>query len=634
MEVAMKKYKVLLVLLFVSAVLMSPFQSKVVLADTVLQPADNSITPQEVENFLNSFTSEYMKYDNIPGMAFVMVKDGEVFFSKGYGYADVEKRVPFHPDQSIVRGGSIVKAVTALAVMQLAEQGKLDLDADVNQYLTHFQVPNTYDEPITARQLLHYTAGLDTRFIGIRVESMDEILPLSEYLAQHLTDRVRPPGEIRSYNDFEIALAGLLVEEVSGMPYDEYVQENIFNPLGMDSTSIYLPKEDEGRVALGYQSNGQPFPLNYYYLNDAAGAGFNTTASDLARFMIMHLENGRFGNLQLLSEESAKELHTTRFQHNPHLPGIAYTFDEQFWGSHRVLAKSGGAPGFSNRMILLPDDDIGIYFVSNRDAEAVKFGPSLEKAFRETFYPGGNNQSVGKEVPASDPKEMERYEGYYVELIDYSVNSLEKVSSLMNQIHVTANGQGQLKMNGGSLLRVDTNLFQWSESGNYVAFREDDKGNVTYMFYARTAVMRVPWYETFPVQMGLLGLSLVIFLTALIGWLVAGLRDQGKLYGVSGSLSLLNVGFLVGLGLLLGPVFTAADSPWAFSFAPPVELLLLLALPLVGVVLTLLLAWQVYRSWKEKRGGWLVRVHNTLILVANFSFFFFLHTWNLLGYRL
>ena len=294
----MKKYKVLLVLLFVSAVLMSPFQSKVVLADTVLQSADNSITPQEVENFLNSFTSEYMKYDNIPGMAFVMVKDGEVFFSKGYGYADVEKRVPFHPDQSIVRGGSIVKTVTALAVMQLAEQGKLDLDADVNQYLTHFQVPNTYDEPITARQLLHYTAGLDTRFIGIRVESMDEILPLSEYLAQHLTDRVRPPGEIRSYNDFEIALAGLLVEEVSGMPYDEYVQENIFNPLGMDSTSIYLPKEDEGRVALGYRSNGQPFPLNYYYLNDAAGAGFNTTASDLTDFMIMHLENGRFGNLQ------------------------------------------------------------------------------------------------------------------------------------------------------------------------------------------------------------------------------------------------------------------------------------------------------------------------------------------------
>jgi len=154
------------------------------------------------------------------------------------------------------------------------------------------------------------------------------------------------------------------------------------------------------------------------------------------------------------------------------------------------------------------------------------------------------------------------------------------------------------------------------------------------MFYARTAVMRVPWYETFPVQISLLGFSLVTFLTVLVGWLVAGLKRQGKLYSVSGSLSLLYVGFLVGLGLLLGPIFTASDSPWTFSFAPPVELLVLLALPLVGVVLTLLLAWQVYRSWKEKRGGWLVRVHNTLMLLASAAILFFLNTWNLLGYRL
>ena len=630
----MKKYKALLMLLFVAAVLISPFHSKVVLADAALQPADNSITPQEVENFLNGFTSEYMEYDNVPGMAFVMVKDGEIFFSKGYGYADVERQVLFDPEQTIVRGGSVVKTVTALAVMQLAEQGRLDLDADVNQYLTHFQVPDTYDEPITARQLLHYTAGLDTRFIGIRVKSMDDVLPLSDYLAYNLTDRVRPPGEVRSYNDFEIALAGLLVEEVSGMPYDEYVQEHIFKPLGMDSTSIYLPKEDEARVALGYRSNGQPFPLNYYYLNDAAGAGFNTTASDLARYMIMHLENGKYGNVQLLSEEFANELHTTRFQHDPHLPGIAYTFDEQFWGNHHVLAKSGGSPGFSNRMILLPDNDMGIYFVFNRDAESVNFRSDLEQAFRERFFPGGSNQPVGKEVPASDPKEMERYEGYYVELIDYSVNGLEKVSSLMNQIHVTANGQGRLMMSGGTLLRVDTNLFQWSESGNYVAFRDDENGSITYMFYARTAVVRVPWYETFPVQMSLLGFSLVTFLSVLIGWLVAGLKRQGKLYNVSGLLSLLNVVFLVGLGLLLGPVFTGSDAPWIFSFSPPVELLILLALPLVGVVLTLLLAWQVFRSWKEKRGGRFVRVHNTLMLLASAAFLFFLNTWNLLGYRL
>jgi CubicO group peptidase (beta-lactamase class C family) len=608
-------------------------QSATALKASVPSSTVYAMTPQTVEAFINGFASYALESYEVPGLGFVMVKDGEVFFSKGYGFADEEMQVPFDPDQTIVRGGSIVKTVTALAVMQLVEQGKLDLDADVNQYLSHFQVPQTYDKPVTARHLLHYTAGFDTRFIGIRVESMDEVLPLGEYLAHHLTARVRPPGEIRSYNDFEIALAGLLVEEVSGMPYDQFVQEHVFKPLGMESTSIYLSKEDGGRVASGYRSDGQPYPLNYYYLNDAAGAGFNTTVSDLARYMIMHLENGKYGDVQLLNKGSANELHTTRFQHDPHLPGIAYTFDEMYWGGLRVLAKSGGAPGFQNRMLLIPDLGVGIYFVQNRDSN-VRLVSELEQEFQQRFFPSSNNQLLQKEIPVTNRHELDRYAGYYVEMIDYSEGSIEKVRSLMDQGTVTVDEQGRLKLHGSTLQRVDDNLFQWNNTGNYVAFREDDKGRVTHMFYARTALLRVPWYETFPVQMGLLGFALVTFLTALIGWPAAVLRRQGKVYRVSGSLSLLNVAFLVGLGLLLTPVFAGVDPPWVFSFAPPPELLVLLALPLIGVVLTLSLAWQVFRSWKEKRGGWFVRVHNTLVLMAGFAFLFFLHTWNLLGYRL
>ncbi|PWB70254.1 MAG: hypothetical protein C3F07_17340 [Anaerolineales bacterium] len=633
LEVLMHKFGALLVLLVLASALMAPRHTATALAESAPKPTTDAITPQAVEAFLNGFTSHALKSYDVPGLAFVMVKDGEVFFSKGYGFADVEKQVPFDPDQTIVRGGSIVKTITALAVMQLAEQGKLDLDADVNQYLTHFKVPDAFDKPVTARQLLHYTAGFDTRFIGIRVESADRVLPLSDYLAHHLTERVRLPGEIRSYNDFEIALAGLLVDEVSGMPYEQYVQENIFNPLGMEGTSIYLPKEDEGRVALGYRSDGQAYPLNYYYLNDAPGAGFNTTALDLARYMIMHLENGKFGAVQLLNEESAKELHTTRFQHDPHLPGIAYTFDEQFWGGLRVLAKSGGAPGFQNRMLLLPDLGMGIYVVQNRDYSAGLVS-ELEQEFQRRFFPGSDGQPLVKEIPVTDPHELDRYAGYYVRLIDYSEGSLEKVRFLTEQEQVTVDEQGRLRLLGSTLQHVGYNLFQWSDTGNYVAFRENDKGKVTHMFYARTALMRVPWYETYSVQMGLLGFSLVTFLTALIGWLAAGLKRQEKRYGISGSVSLLYVGFLVGLGLLMAPVFAGSDPPWVFSFAPPTELLVLLALPFVGAALTLSLAWQVFRSWKEKRGGWFIRVHNTLILAASVAFLFFLNTWNLLGYRL
>jgi hypothetical protein len=229
---------------------------------------------------------------------------------------------------------------------------------------------------------------------------------------------------------------------------------------------------------------------------------------------------------------------------------------------------------------------------------------------------------------------MARYAGYYVDMNDYSDRSIEKVQQLMNQAQVTVDEQGRLRLFDGVLLRMDENLFQWSDGGDYVAFSEDEQGRISYLFVARSAFARVPWLETYPVQMGLLVVSLVTFLSALLGWLVMLAKGQGKAYGLSGSLSLLYAGFLIGLGLSLAPVFAGSDPPWAFSFAPPTALLVLLALPLIGVAITLVLALQVFKSWKDIRGGWFVRIHNTLILLASLAFLFFLHTWNLLGYRL
>jgi hypothetical protein len=334
----------------------------------------------------------------------------------------------------------------------------------------------------------------------------------------------------------------------------------------------------------------------------------------------------------VISENVVEELHTTRFTHHPNLPGIAYAFDETFWGGQRILAKGGGAPGFTNRMLLLLDEGVGVYFVYNRDS-TVPLSWKLERGFLERFYPG-DNPSIGKEIPATDPQEMARYAGYYISLNDYSATTVEKVQALMEQEQVTLDGQGRLHYAGGTLLRKDRNLFQWSESGNYVAFGEYEDGEVDYMFVSRTALMRVPWIETFPVQMSLLGFSLIIFVTALLGWLVSAVKRQGRMYALSGFVSLIYLGFLVGLGLLLAPVFAGADPPWALSFAPPTVLLVLLALPLVGVVAVLPLAWQVVRSWREKHPNRFVRVHNTLTLAASLSFLFFLNTWNLLGYRL
>lgn len=585
----------------------------------------------EVESFVDGFLADKMTELDVPGAAVVMVKDGQIFLTKGYGYADQEQKVPFDPERSIVRAGSIVKTVTATAVMQLAEEGKIDLDADINQYLSSFQVPGTFPQPITARQLLHYTGGLDSKLMGIRVPDEAELMPLRDYLAHNLPPRVRPPGQIRVYNDIEIALAGLLVEEVTGMTYAQYVRQNIFQPLEMDSSSMVVPERQLDQVAIGYGAGG-PYPLNYYYLNDAPGAGFNTTAMDLAHFMIMHLQDGAYQGKQVLRRETVQEMHRTGFTHHPKLPGIAYTFDEKFWGERRYLAKTGGAPGFHNRMILVPDDGLGVYIVYNR-SHTVPLGWQLENALLERLYPISKQAVERRASSATTPGQASRYAGHYRELIDYSDRSLEKIQALMNYVQVSANDDGGLNLFGSRMVEVEPGLYQATDDGDYAAFAQDSEGRVTYLFAYRTAFARIPWYETTPVQEGLLGFAVVVFLSGAMAWFVALLRRQAAGRWVSGLVSILNLVFLVGLGILFMPVFASPDPAWEFTFAPSPALWVLLAVPLltsglVGILLvTNLLGW-----WNRQRST-LTRVHNSLVLLGGMAFIFFLDTWNLLGFR-
>jgi CubicO group peptidase (beta-lactamase class C family) len=601
-------------------------------ADSSAPARAGSLTNRaEVESFVDDFLAEKMTELDVPGVAIVMVKDGEIFLAKGYGYADQERKVPFDPERSIVRAGSIVKTVTATAVMQLAEEGKIDLDADINQYLSSFQVPDTFSQPITARQLLHYTAGLDSKFIGIRVPDETELMPLRDYLAHNLPPRVRPPGQIRAYNDIEIALAGLLVEEVTGMTYAQYVRQNIFQPLEMDSSSMIVPEGQLDRVAIGYSAGG-PYPLNYYYLNDAPGAGFNTTAMDLAHFMIMHLQDGAYQGRQVLAAETVQEMHRTGFTHHPRLPGIAYTFDEKFWGERRYLAKAGGAPGFHSRMILVPDDGLGVYTVYNR-SHTVPLGWQLENALLERLYPVPE-QAVELQAPSPTPSDQaSRYAGHYRELIDYSDRGLEKVQALMNDVQVSANDDGSLNLFGSRMMEVGPNLYRATDDGDYVAFAQDSEGRVTYLFAYRTAFARIPWYETTPVQVGLLGLAVAVFLSGAIAWFVALFKHRAAGRWVSGLVSTLNLVFLVGFGILFMPVFASPDPAWQFTFAPPLALWILLAVPLLTSGLVGILLVTNLLSWWNRRGTTLMRVHNTLVLMGGMAFIFFLDTWNLLGFR-
>jgi hypothetical protein len=198
---------------------------------------------------------------------------------------------------------------------------------------------------------------------------------------------------------------------------------------------------------------------------------------------------------------------------------------------------------------------------------------------------------------------------------------------------VTANPEGSLQINGqGPLLEVDPGVFRWASSGSVNRFELDTSGPTTHLYQKRTAYERVPWLQTPPAQLGLLALTVLVFLSAAIAWLVSVVRRQASGRWLSGLVGSMNLLFLGGLVAIMAPAATGGDI-WQFFFAPSLPLLLVLSIPLGTVVLTVALTVHTVRDCIGGRRGLFTRLHNSLVIVAAVAFLYFLHTWNLLGYR-
>jgi len=241
-----------------------------------------------VEAFLDNLVAVQMEEYHVPGATVSVVKDGTLFFAKGYGYANLDNQIPVDPERTLFRIGSASKIFVATAVMQLYEQGELDLEVDVNTYLD-FQIPDTYPESITLKHLLSHTAGFESEGTDIGRTSADDLPPTEEWLRTHMRARVRPPGQAQAYSNYGMNLALYIVECVSGMPFEQYIEENILDPLGMEHTTARQPLPPElapdyhtGYVYVDgeYQNDGQlGFDNDFEYIIKAGGISASATDS-------------------------------------------------------------------------------------------------------------------------------------------------------------------------------------------------------------------------------------------------------------------------------------------------------------------------------------------------------------------
>jgi CubicO group peptidase (beta-lactamase class C family) len=304
---------------------------------TALSQARGPTDRAEIETFLDDLLGKELETYHIAGAAVSVVKDGKLFFAKGYGYADVAKGIPVDPEKTLFRIGSLTKLFTWTAVMQLAEQGKLDLDTDINTYLD-FRIPDTYPQPITLKHLMTHTAGFEDQHVAMVTLKEEDIMPQGKWLVSHIPARVRPPGQVAAYSNYGAALAGYIVARVTGESYSQYVQDHILNPLGMKSSTALWPTPPNLRTreSVGYTyTDGafQVFPRLLGPVDLFPIGAMDATVTDIARFMIAHLQNGRYSDpaiseARILEEATARQMHSTLYTPDPRILGTTYGFFE------------------------------------------------------------------------------------------------------------------------------------------------------------------------------------------------------------------------------------------------------------------------------------------------------------------
>jgi CubicO group peptidase (beta-lactamase class C family) len=612
--------------------------------------------PAEMKAFLDKQLEREMEKHHIAGAAVSVVKDGKLFFAKGYGDADLERGIPVDPEQTVFRIGSVGKLFTWTAVMQLAEQGKLDLDADINTYLD-FRIPDTYPQPITLKHLMTHTSGFEDRLRGSVVSDPNDLVPAREWLVSNMPARVSPPGDHASYSNYNAMLAGYIVARVSGEPYDQYIQEHILNPLGMAHSTAQspMPPDLRAHASVGYTYEDGTFKAFPDYTAQPAAVpsgAHQASVTDMARFMIAHLQDGRYSDAniaeaRILKEITAQQMHNTLYTPDPRLLGTAYGFFDFSDNGQRTLGHVGYSPPMHSLLLLLPDQNLGVYVVYNSEGGGDLTNQHLgfQRAFFDHYYPAPAVETI--KPPADFAERAGRFEGMYSPT-QGSYTTIDKVGKLFGAVEISDPGDGTLLFTIAGyewrFVEVEPLYFRQIDGPDgpfSIVFREDDQGRITHMFTDLTpmfAFEKLKWYETSSFNLAL-ALGCVLMFVSMIpvvlirfirsrrlsGYQTPAPRGARVAFSIIVGISVLNLLFVVGT-VLWGPqpnVLLGTSMIYK----------IVLGLGVLGAVLTVGALIYSVLAWKNSYWGIATRVHYTLVTLAAVAFVWFLNYWNLLGWR-
>lgn len=607
-------------------------------------PVRHELIASDIESFFDGLVPLQIESNDIAGVTIAIVKDGKLLFAKGYGFADLETRTPVSPETTLFRTGSVTKLFTWTAVMQLVEQGKLDLDADVSTYLD-FKIAPAFGKVVTLRNLMTHRAGFQETLKHLGAQNSGKV-DLARYVRENRPDQIFAPGSTPSYSNYGAALAGYIVERVSGVAFDAYVDDKLFKPLGMTNSTLSqpLPKALAGQMSKGYIL-GSGGAKDFEVINGYPAGSQSSSAIDMTKFMLAHLDGGAVGEQRILKAETLALMHDSITKTDPRANGMALGFYEERRNGMQIIGHGGDTVYFHSDLHLIPTEKLG-FFVSYNSAgrgSPPPRGPLWGK-FLDRYFPFEPPVTAVKTSGLS----AKDVAGNYISSRRAETSALKFLTEL-SQPSVTATADGTLTVDAFTGLNGQPIIWTAMGDGEFRAkfgqgklvFLKAGDGAMTMLSGAAGVAIfqRVPDLRQALVTLGVFGMSLLIVALNLVAWPVAAVVrrhygvEQGwtlwertlRLGTMLTSLALLI--FVVGFGVVI--IGAASTSPWGLDSSLDAGLHQLQQIGMIGAAGVLVVLLNVIQAWRNPVRGFWGRVKESLVLAALLGLLWFAWSMNL-----
>jgi len=615
---------------------------------TIPPPVAHTLDSADLESFFDGIIPLQLERADIAGATVLVMKDGKTLLKKGYGYSDLAKKARVDPDASIFRLASISKLFAWTSVMQLAEQGKLNIDTDVNKYLD-FQIAPAFGQPITLRNLMTHTGGFEEEVRDILLTDPKQAPTLRDFLITNQPRRIFPPGQISAYSNYGVGIAGYIVERVSGEPYEQYVANHIFTPLGMTHSSFHQPLEPSRApfASEGYGNNTEKPVIGFEIFNPAPAGGVSSSAADMARFAQALLHEGELDGQRILKPETLKLMWTRQFAASDALPAMCMGFYQTWRNGLHFIGHDGDLIAFHSMFALEPKENLVIFISYNSAGSAAKTRSEILNSFADRYYPYSSNPEFQK-LPVDQLKDIE---GTYHSTRRSESNKL-KIADLAEQFSASVDKEGVLKVEVSKDLRghvrkwkpLGKDLWQIDGDQSRIFAIRDSQGKIVRVAsgFAGTQFERVRWFENSKLISPLVLTSLAILLSVVLATLLrlgrriflskrpAFHEQPGTLWLTAGPrvASFAWIALTITLGIILSIVNNESIPPGRTFDKYFVTLNIFSA---IAIFLSIFAAISGLLIWRRTAVRFITRLKFSLVALACLFLTWFSVHWHLLG---